>query len=51
MSKSNPISVRIPQDVKDWVKARADENCRTVSGEIVALLKGTKQADDAKAGA
>jgi hypothetical protein len=39
MDHPNPISVRVPRDVKDWLKARAEANCRTVSGEILALLK------------
>ena len=48
MDNPHPISVRIPRDVKDWLKARAEANCRTVSGEILALLKA-KQAEQKEA--
>lgn len=45
MDNPNPISVRIPHDVKDWLKARSEANCRTVSGEILALLRVAKQTE------
>lgn len=48
MNNPNPISVRVPHDLKQWLKDRAKDNCRTVSGEILALLKA-KQADEATA--
>lgn len=51
MNTPTPISLRIPQDVKDWLKSRANENCRTVSGEILSQLKTAKLADEAKTGA
>ncbi|WAJ26271.1 Arc family DNA-binding protein [Antarcticirhabdus aurantiaca] len=49
MQHPNPISVRIPHEVKDWLKSRAEENSRTVSGEILALLKAARQAEGSKA--
>jgi hypothetical protein len=45
MENPHPISVRIPGDVSAWLRARAEANCRTVSGEIIALLKAIQQAD------
>ncbi|MEC5291366.1 Arc family DNA-binding protein [Aurantimonas sp. C2-6-R+9] len=48
MTYPHPISVRIPAEVKDWLKSRAEENSRTVSGELLAILKATKQAEDAR---
>lgn len=45
MTSPNPISVRIPTEVKDWLKSRAEENSRTVSGEILAVLKAAQKSD------
>lgn len=47
MSKPNPVSVRIPTATKDWLKARAKANSRTLSGEIIALLTAN-QAEQAE---
>lgn len=43
------LKVRVPRDVKEWLKARAEANCRTMNGEILALLKATKQAETKQA--
>ena len=42
------MKIRLPLDMKDWLKARAGGNCRSLNGEILNLLKATKQAEDAK---
>lgn len=49
MKRPDPISVRIPLDMKEWLKARAIENSRSMNGEILALLKATKQAEQNEA--
>lgn len=41
----NDLKVRVPLDVKDWLKARAEANCRTVNGEILALLKAVRKSE------
>lgn len=46
--KDHPTSIRIPSDIKDWLKERAEANHRTVNGEILALLKATKQSEAVK---
>lgn len=33
-----PTPVRLPQELKDWIKSRADANLRSVNAEITALL-------------
>lgn len=41
MAKSKqqtPTPVRLPDDLKKWVKATADGNLRSVNAEIVAIL-------------
>jgi hypothetical protein len=45
MNQPNPMSIRIPQDVRDWLKARAHGNCRTVNGEILQTLKAAMGED------
>lgn len=39
------LKVRVPREVKEWLKARAEANCRTMNGEILAVLKAVRQAD------
>lgn len=33
-----PMPVRLPQDLMDWIKCRADANLRSVNAEITLLL-------------
>ena len=33
-----PTPVRLPQELKDWIKARAEANLRSVNAEITAML-------------
>lgn len=47
MLHSNPVSVRIPTELKNWLKAQSEANCRTLSGELIALLKA-KQTEQGK---
>ena len=42
------LKVRVPHDLKLWLKKRAQSNCRTMNGEILAMLKATKQAETKK---
>ncbi len=39
------LKLRVPRDLKEWLRDRAATNCRTMNGEILALLKATKQAE------
>lgn len=43
------LKLRVPREVKQWLKERAQANCRTVNGEILALLKATRRAEQQKA--
>ena len=45
MSRSQ-VNVRVPPEVKAWLAARAEANCRTINGEILALLKDAKAGED-----
>ncbi|MEO9337219.1 Arc family DNA-binding protein [Mesorhizobium sp. SB112] len=44
------LKVRVPRDVKEWLKTRAEANCRTMNGEILALLKTIRKAETDKKG-
>ena len=32
------INIRIPVDLKDWLTGQATKNCRSLTGEVAALL-------------
>jgi hypothetical protein len=36
--QQTPTPVRLPQELKDWIKSRAGSNLRSVNAEITALL-------------
>jgi len=38
---------RIPADMKAWLKSRADMNERTMTGELLMILKAAAKADPA----
>ena len=41
-----PTPVRLPQDLKDWIKARAEGNLRSVNAEITALLIRAREIEE-----
>lgn len=43
--KIKPTLVRIPDDLKEWLKKRAAENFRSMNGEIVARLQESKNKE------
>jgi len=40
-----PTPVRLPQELKDWIKSRADANLRSVNAEITALLLKAREIE------
>lgn len=40
-----PTLVRLPEDLKEWLKKRAAENFRSVNGEIVARLEESRKRE------
>lgn len=38
--------LRIPEELKAWLKARADTNFRSVNAEIIALLLEVRQREE-----
>ncbi len=52
MAKSKqqtPTPVRLPDDLKGWVKASADGNLRSVNAEIVAILMAERKRQEKRA--
>lgn len=49
MAKTVVISVRLPDDLADWIKANAEKETRSINGEIIHQLKIAKAAADSKA--
>lgn len=41
-----PTPVRMPDDLKAWVKALAETNLRSVNAEIVAILKAEQKRQE-----
>jgi hypothetical protein len=41
-----PTPVRLPQELKDWVKARAEVNLRSMNAEITALLIWAREMEE-----
>ncbi len=49
MANSTPVSIRIPEELEDFIKEDARNNRRSISGEINFLLeKGIKVAEREK---
>lgn len=44
-----PTPVRLPDDLKQWVKATADGNLRSVNAEIVAILLAERKRQEKRA--
>jgi hypothetical protein len=41
-----PTPVRLPFELKDWIKARAEANLRSVNAEITALLMRAREMEE-----
>jgi hypothetical protein len=37
------MKIRLPADMKEWLKNQADRNCRSQNSEIVAVLRKEKE--------
>lgn len=41
-----PTPVRIPEELKQWLKCKAAENYRSLNGEIIARLEQSRKAEE-----
>ena len=47
-SRKDPqISIRMPQDLKDWLAHKAIDNRRSLNSEIVVRLDQTRSSEEA----
>ncbi|WP_404299822.1 Arc family DNA-binding protein [Alicycliphilus denitrificans] len=45
--KLAPSPIRLPQDLKDWLKHRAIDNRRSFNSEVVARLEESRSREEA----
>ena len=43
--QQTPTPVRLPLELKDWIKCRAGSNLRSVNAEITALLLRARELE------
>lgn len=43
-----PLGVRLPDELKQWLKHQAVDNRRSLNAEIVMRLEESRRADDSK---
>lgn len=46
--KMAPSPVRIPDELKQWLKHKAVDNFRSLNGEIIARLEQSRKAEEAQ---
>lgn len=47
MRADPPLYLRLPADLQAWVRARAAENRRSLTGEVTVLLEKIRQQEPA----
>ena len=45
-----PSPVRIPEDLKQWLKHKAVDNFRSLNSEIIARLEQSRKAEEVQHG-
>jgi predicted HicB family RNase H-like nuclease len=48
--KISPLQVRFPPELKEWLKAQALQNRRSLNSEIVTLLEQVRASVEASTG-
>ena len=43
--KTCDLKIRLPQELKKWLAGRAEENDRSLNGEILAMMKAKQRAE------
>lgn len=43
-----PSPVRLPEDLKQWLKHKAVDNFRSMNSEIIARLEQSRKAEEAQ---
>ena len=42
------MTIRVPETIKNWLSGRAEQNSRSINGEVVAIFKDAKDRDKDK---
>jgi hypothetical protein len=45
-SKISPVQLRLPDDLKQWLKHKAVDNMRSLNSELVARLQNERQREE-----
>lgn len=51
MGKLAPSPMRLPPDLKDWLKHKAIDNRRSLNNEVVHRLEASRKNEDSTEGA
>jgi hypothetical protein len=46
MEAKSPVPVRMPAELKEWLRLRAESNLRSLNGEIVSMLLEEKRREE-----
>ena len=49
MEEKKPTSIRFPKSLSVWLKSQAVKNERSVSGEVISLIRGAKEKQEQQA--
>ncbi len=41
-----PYSLRMPVEIREWLEGKADDNARSLNGEILTILKEKKKEEE-----
>lgn len=50
MKSQAPFGLRMPDELKQWLAARAEANSRSMNRELIALMKAAKAAEQSQSG-
>lgn len=43
------LKIRLPEELKKWLASRAEDNDRSLNGEILSLMKAAQRAEQQQA--
>ena len=48
MEERRSTSIRFPRSLRAWIKVQAQQNDRSISGEVITLVRGIKEKTEKK---
>jgi hypothetical protein len=43
--KTCDLKIRLPEELKNWLASRAENNDRSINGEVLSLMKAVRQSE------